>query len=254
MEQHQEESRRDDRQGTPERPPYSPVTPVLTHLATLPGGASILPPDAETSPATVYTNPGGTSGAYHADNQQQPPVPISESGNPDVIALRSAISILQFQKQQSLKDIKTLDQMKTVAASDPEKFTQELVAGHLSTPNQENLAYVLPPGEDAGGDEADGDSPQTKENASAFPKLPQAQNVVRMPPINWAKYQVVGEPLDRMHEEQRRRPFPGEPRRDDTFQRAPEHVIAAPYRPLTDKLESPAKSQGTKKDKKPTDR
>jgi hypothetical protein len=91
-----------------------------------------------------------------------------------------------------------------------------------------------------------------------------------MPPINWAKYQIVGEPLDKMHQEQVLRPSTGEPQPlpsqsqsqsrpayyDSTGERAPEHVLAAPYRPLVDKLDNnnnnPVKQArgGTKKDKK----
>jgi hypothetical protein len=82
--------------------------------------------------------------------------------------------------------------------------------------------------------------------ASKFGHIPTPQNVVRMPPINWAKYQVVGEPLNRMHEEQLYRPTPGEPRRE----RAPEHVLAAPYRPLVDHLETPSRLGRPSKTKK----
>ncbi|KAL4964585.1 uncharacterized protein BDV14DRAFT_174371 [Aspergillus stella-maris] len=78
--------------------------------------------------------------------------------------------------------------------------------------------------------------------------LPAAQNVVRMPPVNWAKYQVVGGSLDKMHEEQLRRPSTGEPRRDEGL--APEYMLASPYRPLVDKLESPTKPKGINKSKK----
>ncbi|KAK4995658.1 hypothetical protein LTR66_004567 [Elasticomyces elasticus] len=37
---------------------------------------------------------------------------------------------------------------------------------------------------------------------SAFPSIPSAQNIVRMPQINWEKYHVLGEALDRLHDEQ----------------------------------------------------
>lgn len=260
MEQSQEEPQNNERPGTPPRPPYSPVTPVFAHLATVPGEASIVPPGPELSPTTVHTTQGGISSSFPGTApQQQPvtfapepaPVPISESENPDVIALRSAISILQLQKQRSLQDIRTLDRLKKAAAADPEKFAQELVAGRLTSDEPSDLVDLLPPGQDNDGDDASSNvRSQTAGVAPAFDKIPKPQNIVRMPPINWAKYQIVGEPLDRMHEEQRKRPPPGEPRRDDTAQRAPEHVLAAPYRPLTDKLDSPAKGRGTKKDKK----
>jgi hypothetical protein len=94
-----------------------------------------------------------------------------------------------------------------------------------------------------------GDSKRTNPDgspASPFGHIPVPQNVVRMPPINWAKYQVVGEPLDRMHEEQLYRPSPGQPSRE----RAPEHVLASPYRPLVDHLETPSRLGRPNKTKK----
>lgn len=42
-------------------------------------------------------------------------------------------------------------------------------------------------------------------------KLPQPQNIVRMPPINWNKYAVVGEGLEKLHADQLRRPPVGAP-------------------------------------------
>ncbi|KLU84187.1 hypothetical protein MAPG_03232, partial [Magnaporthiopsis poae ATCC 64411] len=43
-------------------------------------------------------------------------------------------------------------------------------------------------------------------------ELPQRQNVVRCPPINWAQYAVVGESLEKLHNEQLTRPDLGTPR------------------------------------------
>lgn len=176
-------------------------------------------------------------------------MPISESENPDAIALRSAISILQLQKQQGLRDIHALDRMKEAAAADPEGFARELAAGRLRTEDRRAVIQfsdedVMDTGEDnkeGATHAADNESP-----ASKFGRIPPPQNVVRMPPINWAKYQVIGEPLDRMHEEQRRRPYSGEPRREP----APEHVLASPYRPLVDQLETPARLGRPSKTKK----
>jgi len=69
---------------------------------------------------------------------------------------------------------------------------------------------------------------------------------VRTPPVNWAKYHIVGPPLDRMHEEQRRNPTLGELRRDEA-ERAPDHVVAAPYRPFVDKIEGSGRTRSTGK-------
>ncbi|KAH8429700.1 uncharacterized protein LDX57_007372 [Aspergillus melleus] len=326
-----------DRPGTPPRPPYSPVTPVLSHLAPVPNNnhnngtdfpassapfsASpshpIVPPPARSpSPTTriappsipalqsnvnshsqfqnhnlnhtdisistpfsappppplTSTTPSQTSPPQQQQQQQQgqqsqlprptflpepSPIPISESENPDAIALRSAISILQMQKQQSMRDLRTLERLKKAAAADPEAFARELAAGNLSARRDVGGFLGLDPmsreaDDDDGDDEGDVDVGGGREEGgprAKFETIPTPQNVVRMPPVNWAKYQIVGDPLDRMHEDQRRRPFSGEPRREDT-QRAPEHVLASPYRPLVDKLETPSKVKGANKSKK----
>lgn len=140
-----------------------------------------------------------------------------------------------------------MDRMKRAAAEDPEGFVKELAAGNLTTKDKGSLIEFS--------DERDGgaeDGPEGSESgkSSRFGKIPNPQNVVRMPPINWAKYQIVGEPLDKMHEEQLHRPAPGEPRREEPAQRAPEHLLASPYRPLVDKLDTPAKAKGTNKGRK----
>lgn len=193
------------------------------------------------------------------------PVPISESDNPDAIALRSAISILHIQKQQSLRDIRTLDKMKKAAAAHPEEFVKQLAAGKLNTPDPGELISFTSgaTSEDATAqDEMEinhddtkvSDSQHQESNAQVeFGKIPKPQNIARMPPINWAKYHIVGEPLDKLADEQRRRPAPGDPRRDvsSESQRAPEHFIAAPYRPFVDKLEPPMRTRSVNKGKKP---
>lgn len=241
------------RPGTPPQPPYSPVTPVFAHLtpAATNGSQTIVPPATSPSPtsqALPYNSISSSLPPPAAPTfaPEPPPVPISESENPDAIALRSAISILQIQKQQSLRDIGTLEKMKEAAAEDPEKFARELSAGKLSRKDQGGFIDF--------NHEEDTEDENTEipdagaRRGSELGTLPEPQNVVRMPPINWAKYQVVGESLDKMHEEQLRRPSTGEPRRDEMP--APEYTLASPYRPLVDKLESPTKAKGTSKSKK----
>lgn len=244
-----------DRPGTPPRPPYSPVTPVFAHLDPVASSeATIIPPPLSPSPtsqAPVETptyRPPRPPAAPVVFKPEPPPVPISESENPDAIALRSAISILQMQKQQSLRDIQTLDRLKQAAAEDPEGFARDLAAGRLRT---EDRGAVIQFSEDDAMDTAEDnkEATQTQEDVSApskFGRIPPPQNVVRTPPINWAKYQVVGEPLERMHEEQLRRPNPGEPRREP----APEHILASPYRPLVDHLETPVRQNQASNTKK----
>jgi hypothetical protein len=251
MERSQEEDRIeiDQRAGTPPRPPYSPVTPVFADLAPVPGSTTIVPPGTE------YFLDGCSDG--FPDLQRPPgfapesaPIPISESENPDVIALRSAISILQLQKKQSLQDIGILDRMRIAAVAEPEKFAQELVSGKLAS---DGLGGLISLTNEDNWQTAQSSNVSTADRASSFGKLPRPQNVIRMPPINWAKYQIVGEPLDKLHEELRRRPSIGEPRRDESALRVQGHILAAPYRPFIDKIDSPLKGRGMNKGKKTRD-
>ncbi|KAJ5591987.1 uncharacterized protein N7459_002356 [Penicillium hispanicum] len=242
-----------DRPGTPPCPPYSPLTPVFAHLDPVAAGeATIIPPPLSPSP-TTRTLPHLTS-AYQPPppptvppvfKPPPPPVSISESENPDAIALRSAISILQLQKQQSLRDIKSLERMKEAAATDPEGFARDLAAGRLKTEDRGTVIQFSDDGpmDTDEEDEKEGAKPADEmTSTSAFGHIPPPQNVVRMPPINWAKYQVIGEPLDRMHQEQLRLPHPGQP--------AQEYMLASPYRPLVDQLETPTRLGRPSKTKK----
>ena len=213
---------------SPIAPPYSPITPIMS-TADL----------ASTNEAYPYYPPAEAP-------KPPPPVPFSENDNPDAMALQSAISILQIQRQQSLQDMKTLQEQKIIATADPEGFARAVAAGELTTtrsggviagPALDLQEQGLKNGDSNAAAKLDGDdSNKQPHKRSNFSDIPGAQNVVRCPPINWAKYHIVGEPLDRLHEEQRRRPTPGEPHVDEEPARAVEHVIAAPYNPWTDKL------------------
>ena len=174
---------------------------------------------------------------------QAPLQPISESENSDAIALRSALSILQIQRQQSLRDLITLERQKFEAVADPETFAKNVLTGNIRPASNHG---ILGQGQDvrrawdqhqyANGD---GECDMGNSNGgrpSSVDTIPNPQNIVRCPPVNWAKYHVVGDALDKLHEQQRSHPAPGQPRTDQDVTRPPEHVIAAPYRPWADKL------------------
>ena len=199
------------------------------------------------------------------------PVPISESTNSDAIALRAAMSILQLQRQQALRDMQTLERQKEAAVANPEAFASDVASGKIKARGMRDILGPVgaipngfrdmdtrrkgeldgsPTGEKKDGGEMDesedeDEKPATQAN-SDFGEIPSEQNVVRMPPINWAKYHIVGESLDKLHAEQRSRPVAGQPLRDEDLKpkpRAPEHVIASPYDPWRDKLEVKEKSR-----------
>lgn len=178
----------------------------------------------------------------------QPPLPVSfsESDNPDAMALRSAISILQMQRQQSQRDMKTLEELKKVALADVEGFMDAVTEGQVRTtrsgglvvgPNP-NMEWEDPPNGHEGDNEKSRRDPEKKAMARATESMdiPGPQNIVRCPPINWANYHIVGDPLNKLHDEQRRRPTPGQPHSDEEPISTTEHVIAAPYSPWTDRL------------------
>lgn len=175
------------------------------------------------------------------------------------------MSILQLQRQQALRDMQTLEKQKEAAVANPEAFARDVASGKIKA---RGMRSVLGPvgemqdgfngvdsrrkGDLDGGpadDVEDGgemdDSGDEEDRSMArigntFGDIPSEQNVVRMPPVNWAKYHIVGESLDKLHEEQRSRPVAGQPLRDEDLkpkQRAPEHVIASPYDPWRDKLD-----------------
>jgi len=71
-------------------------------------------------------------------------------------------------------------------------------------------------------------------------EIPAPQQVVRMPPVNWDKYHVVPEPLERMHLAQQLRPgeHPG-------TLHSRESVVAVEYDALYDRVgESPGAGHG----------
>lgn len=130
--------------------------------------------------------------------------------------------------------------MKKDAVADPQAFAQAVQDGRIKTASSGALIVGrdsdIQTGEEA--EDEDMDDGEEHQQPSKVTNIPGPQNVVRCPPINWAKYHVVGESLDILHEEQRNRPSQGQVRRDGegVGTRAPEAVIAAPYSPFTDSL------------------
>ncbi|KAJ1331499.1 ZZ-type zinc finger-containing protein 3 [Microdochium nivale] len=219
------------RSESPPRPPYSPITPPLR--------ASELPQRPEYThleqlPQTMVEPPR--------------PEPIDFASNPDVLALQSAISILQMQKRRAAADMVTLSKAKGAALANPTAFLADL-SSHKIRYEGDGLF-------DSGGQGSDSDDTDSEDDgegvamdeakasntASATPKpqkqsrsrnsasdsntgelqsgkqaqqpwerLPKPQSVVRMPAINWAQYAIVGESLDRIHQEQVNAPAQGSP-------------------------------------------
>ena len=207
---------------SPRGPPYSPITPEQTFTA-------LYDPSRQRPPRDPVERPLLT--------------PISESDNPDAIALRSAISVLQLQRLQSLRDLKRLEEQKNIAFANSEQFARDLGAGKIKTALS-GSALIAPaamqqPSQSVRLDWEDMDTEDAPPRpASSFGDIPGPQNVVRCPPINWVKYHVVGEPLNQLHERQTKNP-------SSELEAAAKSVdvleasVLAPYSPWMDKASRP---------------
>ncbi|KAM0437576.1 hypothetical protein ACHAPT_001940 [Fusarium lateritium] len=195
-----------DRPSSPNRPPVSPLTPTLAS-AQLSGAGAAAGAGAGSRPNLTHSQPDQTGVPPPA------PVPIAFDSNPDVIALKSAISILQIQRQRATADIQALNRAKDDAVQDPEAFVKDLIAGKINAPANDDSDDEDGDGNNTQQDDA-GEGPSKQRNVSeprAWANIPQPQNVVRCPPINWSQYAVVGDSLDKLHNEQVARPSQGTP-------------------------------------------
>ncbi|TQV95708.1 Major facilitator superfamily transporter [Cordyceps javanica] len=238
----------------PNGPPMSPITPPL-HATRLPGDGSTassrqpLTHTTQQTPATLPLAPG--------------PEPIDFDANPDTIALKSAIAVLQLQRQRATADIRALSSAKEAAVDDPEAFVQDLVAGRVNQPAAGIRGATTSDDGDGDGDQEQEqeqeDTPaQQRQQTKQWATLPRPQDVVRCPPINWSQYAVVGDSLDKLHAEQVARPTQGTPaayipghagmyefRGGDGRQEAYQGV-AVPYNPVKDRVDRKATSKARK--------
>ena len=161
--------------------------------------------------------------------------------------------------------MQTLERQKEAAVADPEAFARAVAGGRIRARGMRGIlgpvgevregfdggnaarAGGVDGGEAHGLGDGDDDDGATvgMGGGEAFGEIPSGQNVVRMPPVNWAKYHIVGGSLDKLHEEQRSRPVAGRPGDGDVKPRprAPEHVVASPYDPWRDRLDGKDKGR-----------
>lgn len=223
----------EDRDPSPEPPPASPLTPVA--------------------------HPVKPAKPQEFIQQPPPSLPFSGDDSSDAIALRAAISSLQFQRLQAQRDLRTLEDVKRLAVEHPEEYRRHVIRTATAKPapppwkDTENdkshdedtvagavspKAHHVPSGQDAPeassvsyGSMLHRQESNTSQQNLKFPDVPKPQDVVRCPPIEWAKYNIVGESLDKLHRDQQERPGDfGSSQRDS--------VIAAPYNPFVDQLDS----------------
>ncbi|KAI5210943.1 hypothetical protein AUEXF2481DRAFT_4245 [Aureobasidium subglaciale EXF-2481] len=240
------------RSPSPPPPPASPLTPPAQ-------------PAKLAAPTHTHTLPTQPPPPPAHFIEQPPSLPFSSHESSDAIALRAAISSLQFQRLQAQRDLRTLEDIKRQAIERPEEYRQHVIATAQAKLSPPPWAIKDTSDRDMEDDEDDvvpgassvtGQDPSSTQRASAtkpyptsygsmlssrpverssqssgFPAIPLPQAVVRCPPIEWAKYNIVGKSLDKLHLDQQTRP--GD---DASSQR--DSVVAAPYNPFLDKLDS----------------
>ncbi|OBT63626.1 hypothetical protein VE03_07303 [Pseudogymnoascus sp. 23342-1-I1] len=209
------------RPSSPPQPPYSPITPTLA-AARLDTNVPPLPQQ----PLRTYTH-----SKPDATFIPPPPAPVEVidfDSNTDVLAVKSAISVLQLQKKKAAQDIRTLQRFKNQAMQDPEAFLRAADLGEIRTDG--DATFPEDSEEEDDDDDVDGDvemngteevhkasaengTAQKTKSHTSFPPLPVPQKVVKVPPINWAQYGVIGESLDKLHNDQLQHPIPGSPAR-----------------------------------------
>lgn len=275
--------------SSPVRPEYSPITPKVQPAfpvintqqpAFVPppenGGnftfspADIKPPQQNEDEAQPRRQPaqdqpmrGGPANEYIPP---PPNLPFTGEDATDAIALKAAISTLQFQKKKAQDDIKTLASLKQLALNEPESFAQDLAKGKIGEqrPKIGDMQAILDQAEEGDSDEEVDFSAlardkgkkslspeipdsqpgsqsqkaagaQQTDGTPSFPRIPGPQTVVRMPHVNWDKYGVVGEPLERLHNQQQK--WPGTTAAYGQ-ERGREYTIAAPYSPFLDHIDT----------------
>merc|ERR1711939_1287607 len=95
----------------------------------------------QTNNITPSTNPAEAAAAPAIPPTsfipQPAPLPFSSEDSTDAIALRAAISALQFQKKKAQEDLRTLEHTKQHALKNPSQFKEALVAGKLKEERRE---------------------------------------------------------------------------------------------------------------------
>ncbi|RYP54717.1 hypothetical protein DL768_000541 [Monosporascus sp. mg162] len=105
-------------------PPVSPLTPPLNPTLVAPG-------ERERGRPTQLTHRTQTPQTAENAAAPPPPEPLDFDTNPDVLALRSAIAVLQNQRRRAAADMVALDRAKSAALADPAAFLRDLAAGRV---------------------------------------------------------------------------------------------------------------------------
>ncbi|KAL2262855.1 hypothetical protein VTK26DRAFT_9242 [Humicola hyalothermophila] len=163
------------RTSSPQRPPVSPITPTLgpAQMAGGPAGTTAAP-----SPSKPHTDDPipdfalGRPVFTHTSQTDQvgitppPAQPINFDENPDVLALQSAISILQLQRQRATADIQKLNRIKAAALADPAAFIADLAADKVRVEGDPLMSGPGTASSVGGGEDDDNDDEEDSEEDS----------------------------------------------------------------------------------------
>lgn len=119
------------RSSSPTRPDMSPITPTFASAQAVPTSQQQQrqPPFAQGRQTYTHSQPDQTG----MPPPPAAPEPISFDDNPDVLALKSAISILQMQRARATRDVQSLSRAKEAALADTEGFIADLGSGKVGT-------------------------------------------------------------------------------------------------------------------------
>ncbi|ORY60152.1 uncharacterized protein BCR38DRAFT_497774 [Pseudomassariella vexata] len=249
-------SRSTSRSSPPPRPNVEPLTPPLNPVQFPPARQTFM--HSSQLPQSAIPPP--------------PPEPIEFETNPDVLALKSALSILQMQGMRAKRDMVTFKDARDAALEQPEAYLTHLLGEEA---RKQGARVADQPSNDSDRDSSSGDEENSEVDVkkgldgqvqsdpngmdvdqpshtgpNPWASLPTPQNIYRCPPINWGQYAVVGESLDRIHKEEIARPPQGAPatlaadgRYEPGVAGGREELvgIAAPYNPLRDRIDKKPK-------------
>ncbi|KAH8159203.1 hypothetical protein CIB48_g9048 [Xylaria polymorpha] len=214
----------------------------------------------------------------HVGATAAPPAPLEPidfDSNPDVLALKSAISILQMQRRKAERDMAALDRVKAAALAEPGAFVRDLTAGRVRVEGEglfvggvkdeddDSDSSSDSDGSEQGDMSKDGDDemkhiksdsaaqpqprpqPATKEGKPNIKADPDAET---LGPPPWTQ---IPKPQNVLHNEQVRRPAQGAPAtltpegffefKGGDGKQERYNGVAAPYAPGKDRIDGKSK-------------
>ncbi|KAI5796624.1 hypothetical protein EDC01DRAFT_595955, partial [Geopyxis carbonaria] len=126
----------------------------------------------------------------------------------DCIALRSTLRLLMLQRDRAKRDIVALEELRETALKEPLQFIDYMTAqkqrGRMTRTNSTSSTR-------SNFSAKKKSSESLADNIFGDREFPRPQEIYRCPPVEWSKYQILGGPLDVMHENQRNRPSSSRP-------------------------------------------